>query len=81
MFISYEEEVKSLLLIGENTLEVQFTSPINKNRDRVNNYPYKLPSGSETTALQVDLSPERLHIILVGLGPRFVTMGIWKLYI
>ena len=79
MFISYEEDVKSLLLIGENTLEVQFTSPINKNRDRVNNYPYKLPSGSETTALQVgSFTRKAAYHFGWDWGPRFVTMGIWK---
>ena len=79
MFISYEEDVKSLLLIGENTLEIQFTSPINKNRDRVNNYPYKLPSGSETTALQVgSFTRKAAYHFGWDWGPRFVTMGIWK---
>ena len=79
MFISYEEDVKSLLLIGENTLEVQFTSPINKNRDRVNNYPYTLPSGSETTALQVgSFTRKAAYHFGWDWGPRFVTMGIWK---
>ena len=79
MFISYEEDVKSLLHIGENTLEVQFTSPINKNRDRVNNYPYKLPSGSENTALQVgSYTRKAAYHFGWDWGPRFVTMGIWK---
>ena len=79
MFVRYEEEVKSLLLIGENTLEVKFTSPINQNRDRVNNYPYTLPSGSETTALQVgSFTRKAAYHFGWDWGPRFVTMGIWK---
>ena len=32
MFVTYEKEVKSLLLKGENKLEINFISPINKTR-------------------------------------------------
>ena len=79
MFVGYEKEVKSLLLVGENTLEVKFTSPIKQNRDRVNNYPYTLPSGSETTALQVgSFTRKAAYHFGWDWGPRFVTMGIWK---
>ncbi len=79
MFITYEKEVKSLLLKGENKLEINFTSPINQNRDRVNNYPYKLPSGSETTPLQVgSFTRKAAYHFGWDWGPRFVTMGIWK---
>ena len=79
MFVTYEKEVKSLLLKGENKLEINFTSPINQNRDRVNNYPYKLPSGSETTPLQVgSFTRKAAYHFGWDWGPRFVTMGIWK---
>ncbi|GIR58039.1 MAG: beta-mannosidase [Crocinitomicaceae bacterium] len=79
MFVTYEKEVKSLLLVGENKLEVRFTSPINQNRDRVNKYPYKLPSGSETVALQVgSFTRKAAYHFGWDWGPRFVTMGIWK---
>ena len=79
MFVTYEKEVKSLLLVGENKLEVRFTSPINQNRDRVNKYPYKLPSGSETVGLQVgSFTRKAAYHFGWDWGPRFVTMGIWK---
>ena len=79
MFVTYEKEVKSLLLVGENKLEVRFTSPINQNRDRVNKYPYKLPSGSETVALQVgSFTRKAAYHFGWDWGPRFVSMGIWK---
>ncbi|MEC8459987.1 MAG: glycoside hydrolase family 2 protein [Bacteroidota bacterium] len=79
MFVTYEKEVKSLLLVGENKLEVRFTSPINQNKDRVNKYPYKLPSGSETVALQVgSFTRKAAYHFGWDWGPRFVTMGIWK---
>ena len=79
MFVTYEKEVKSLLLKGENKLEIKFISPINKNKERVKNYPYKLPSGSETTSLKVgSFTRKAAYHFGWDWGPRFVTMGIWK---
>ena len=79
MFRTWKAEIKSLLKIGENTLEVQFTSPINYNKKKYNNYPYKLPSGCETGETRVSsFTRKAAYHFGWDWGPRFVTSGIWK---
>ena len=80
MFITYEKEVKSLLLKGENKLEINFTSPINQNRDRVNNYPYKLPQVAKQL-LKVGSLQERLLSFWMGLGAKICNHGNMEAYL
>ncbi|MGB0882218.1 MAG: glycoside hydrolase family 2 protein, partial [Vicingaceae bacterium] len=79
MFRTWKAEIKSLLKIGENILAIQFTSPINFNKEKVENYPYSLPSGCETGEIQVSsFTRKAAYHFGWDWGPRFVTSGIWK---
>ena len=81
MFRSWEADVKSLLLEGGNTVRVEFESPIEHNRESVNQYKYALPSGNETNDIETKVySFTRKAAYHFGWdwGPRFVTSGIWK---
>ncbi|MDG1477232.1 MAG: glycoside hydrolase family 2 protein [Vicingaceae bacterium] len=79
MFRTWKVEIKPLLKVGENVLEVQFISPINYNKEKYNNYPYKLPSGCETGETRVSsFTRKAAYHFGWDWGPRFVTSGIWK---
>ena len=79
MFRSWSKSVKKMLVVGTNTLEVHFTSPINKNAEKVKNYKYQLPSGNETVPLKVSsFTRKAAYHFGWDWGPRFVTTGIWK---
>ena len=79
MFIEYKKEVKSYLKLGHNELKVVFHSPLKHNKEKVKNYPYKLPSGCEIHSLKVSpFTRKAAYHFGWDWGPRFVTMGIWK---
>jgi beta-mannosidase len=79
MFREWKANIKSLLKVGENKLEVQFYSPINFNKEKYNNHPYKLPSGCETVDPKVSaFSRKAAYHFGWDWGPRFVTSGIWR---
>lgn len=79
MFRKWKADIKSLLKIGKNELEVQFYSPINFNKDKYNRYPYKLPSGCETKEPRVSsFTRKAAYHFGWDWGPRFVTCGIWR---
>ena len=79
MFIEYKKEVKSYLKLGHNELKVVFHSPLKHNKEKVKNYPYKLPSGCESVSLKVSpFTRKAAYHFGWDWGPRFVTMGIWK---
>jgi beta-mannosidase len=79
MFRTWKADIKRLLKVGDNHLEVRFTSPINFNREEVKKFPYKLPSGNETVAEKVSpLTRKAAYQFGWDWGPRFVTSGIWK---
>lgn len=81
MFRSWKSEIKPLLKSDTNCLVVYFTSPINKNENRLKYYPYDLPSGNEGEDILVKVSPftrKAAYHFGWDWGPRFVTSGIWK---
>ena len=79
MFIEYKIEVRSYLNTGGNELKIIFHSPINFNKNKLNQYPYQLPSGCENTAIKVSpFTRKAAYHFGWDWGPRFVTMGIWK---
>ena len=79
MFRTWKADIKSLLKVGTNELEVQFISPINYNKEKQNNYPYSLPSGCETGETRVSsFTRKAAYHFGWDWGPRFVTCGIWK---
>ncbi len=79
MFRNWKADIKKNAKVGENQLEVKFVSPLNFNREKVNSYPYKLPSGNETVDLKVSpFTRKAAYQFGWDFGPRFVTSGIWK---
>ncbi len=79
MFRSWKADIKDIAKEGANELEVRFISPINFNKERVENYPHKLPSGNETVDLKVSsFTRKAAYQFGWDWGPRFVTTGIWK---
>lgn len=79
MFRTYRVEVKTFLHSGLNTVRVAFTSPLNRNKEKVENYPYKLPSGNETGSLQVSsFTRKAAYQFGWDWGPRLIGAGIWR---
>ncbi len=79
MFREWKAAIKSLLKVGENKLEVEFTSPLNHNKNAYENYPWKLPSGCETKEPRVSsFTRKAAYHFGWDWGPRFVTSGIWR---
>lgn len=79
MFRSWIADVKQYLKVGGNTLEVNFTSPINYNQEIYNKYPWKLPSGSETEEPRVgSFTRKAAYHFGWDWAPRFVSSGIWR---
>ena len=81
MFRSWELDVKDLLVTDSNELKIVFESPVLRNKNIVDDYPFKLPSGNEPKYVETKTSNfTRKAAYQFGWdwGPRFVTMGIWK---
>ncbi len=79
MFRIWSADIKPHLQIGENQLEVNFTSPINYNDSIYKNYPFQLPSGSETKEPRVgSFTRKAAYQFGWDWAPRFVTCGIWR---
>jgi len=81
MFRSWRKEVKPLLKKGKNELRVVFESPIEHNKEWVENSPHQLPSGNETEAIETKVaafSRKAAYQFGWDWGPRFVTSGIWR---
>lgn len=81
MFRNWEVDVKPWLKAEENILELKFTSPINKNKEKVRSYFVQLPSGNEPEDIPVKVySFTRKAAYQFGWdwAPRFVTCGIWR---
>ena len=81
MFRSWTVDVKKKLITGLNEIIVIFTSPILQNKEIVENYPYKLPSGNETSDIETKVSSftrKAAYHFGWDWGPRFVTSGIWR---
>ncbi|PCI96259.1 MAG: beta-mannosidase [Flavobacteriales bacterium] len=79
MFREWKTSIKEILKVGENVLEVQFISPINYNKEKIENYPYSLPSGCENGETRVSsFTRKAAYHFGWDWAPRFVTCGIWK---
>jgi len=81
MFRTWTVEVKDQLIQGKNELEIVFQSPIKYNNQKVENYPYKLPSGNETADIKTKVSSftrKAAYHFGWDFSPRFVTCGIWR---
>ena len=79
MFRQWKANIKKLLKVGKNQLEVHFRSPLNYHQKQYAQHPYKLPSGSETKEPRVgSFTRKAAYHFGWDWGPRFVTMGIWR---
>ena len=79
MFRNWTASIKEHLKIGRNELRVVFESPLKHHKERVEMYPYKLPSGNENVDLQVsNFTRKAAYHFGWDWGPRFVTAGIWR---
>jgi len=81
MFRSWSREVKGLLVPGINEIRVVFDSPIKRNKEWIQNYQHKLPSGNEPDSLEIKASAftrKAAYHFGWDWGPRFVTCGIWR---
>ena len=79
MFRGWQVDVRKILKTGQNTLRIQFESPLKVNKTAVEENAYKLPSGCETGPLQVgSFTRKAAYHFGWDWGPRFVTAGIWK---
>lgn len=72
MFRTWTDEVKSLLGVGENTLEVHFESASKVGKQKATELPYVLPEKERV------FSRKAQYHYGWDWGPRFVTAGIWK---
>jgi beta-mannosidase len=79
MFRSYTAAVDNLIKSGENELTISFTSPWNRNVNKIKSLPYKLPSGSEPANRPISsFTRKAAYQFGWDFAPRIVTMGIWR---
>lgn len=79
MFIGWDVPVKDFLKAGENTIRIDFESPLKHVSQSYQDLPFKLPA-------EFDLSDRKLSMFTrkaayqygSETGPRFVGCGIWK---
>jgi beta-mannosidase len=79
MFRSWTVDIKDYVHVGDNSIRILFTSPLIKNKEKVEKHPYKYPSGCETVDLKVSpFTRKAAYHFGWDWGPRFVTCGIWR---
>ncbi len=79
MFRQWKCDISAFAKVGKNEIKVEFTSPLNRNRKKVEEFPYSLPSGNETVELKVSpFTRKAAYHFGWDWGPRFVTSGIWR---
>jgi len=87
MFRSYVVDVKNILKLGENQLEIIFDSPIKRGLERREKIGYEIPiSGNDLAEIGKVSGGKRVSVFnrKAGYhfgwdwGPRLVTSGIWK---
>ncbi len=87
MFRTYTADVKTVLKIGENTLKIEFESPINKGIKKYNALGYTLPVSDNDMANIGKVEGDKQVSIFTrkagyhfgwDWGPRLVTSGIWR---
>lgn len=79
MFRAWRAEIRDLLRQGQNEVLVKFRTPLIENKQKLENYPVRLPSGNETVDLQVgSFTRKAAYHFGWDWGPRFVGCGIWR---
>jgi beta-mannosidase len=72
MFRTWKVEVKKLLKVGQNKLEITFISAVKKGKGTAKKLPYTLPGDEKVFTRKAQ------YQYGWDWGPRFVTAGIWK---
>ena len=85
MFRNYETDVSQFLIYGENTLEIEFISPITVGLQKLEEFGYGLPAVNDQSEVG-GLGDKKVSVFTRKApyqygwdwGPRFVTSGIWR---
>lgn len=72
MFRTWKVDLKPLLKLGQNTLEITFLSAVKKGKEKAALLPYTLPGDEKVFTRKAQ------YQYGWDWGPRFVTVGIWK---
>lgn len=72
MFRTWKVDVKKLLKIGQNKIEITFASAVSKGKEAAKGLPYTLPGDEKVFTRKAQ------YQYGWDWGPRFVTAGIWK---
>jgi beta-mannosidase len=72
MFRQWTIDVKKLLRVGENSLEIRFESAVKRGKQEAEKLPYTLPEGERVFVRKAQ------YQFGWDWGPRLVTAGIWK---
>lgn len=79
MFIGWDMPVKDFLKTGENTLRIDFESPLKHVYQSYQDLPYKLPAEYDLSDKKVSMFTRKAAYQYGSeTGPRFVGCGIWK---
>jgi beta-mannosidase len=79
MFREWRVDVKPFVRRGENTLVVQFRSPIAEVKAAYDGLGYTLPASNDQSARMVSMFTRKApYHYGWDWGPRFVTSGIWR---
>jgi beta-mannosidase len=78
MFRHWRVACRSSLRLGENTLQIKFSSPINKILPRLRNERYPLPAVRDQGEKTSPYTRKAPYQYGWDWAPRFVTSGIWK---
>jgi beta-mannosidase len=85
MFREWKVDVKELLLLEKNILEIEFISPVNIGLEKLEALGYGLPAANDLSELG-ELGDKKVSVFTRKApyhygwdwGPRFVTSGIWR---
>jgi beta-mannosidase len=85
MFRSWKTDVKPFLIEGENTIEIEFKSPIKVGLEKLEQLGYGLPAVNDQSE-NGELGDRKVSVFTRKApyhygwdwGPRFVTSGIWR---
>lgn len=82
MFIRYHFNVKHLLMVGSNRIEVRFTSPVLAAKEAARNFPYSVPPKCVPDYYNGECHVNFLRKMQASFGwdwgPAFPSVGIWK---
>lgn len=79
MFRTYKIDISSVLLLGKNSIEILFESPIQKAIPLYDSLSYRLPADNDRNEKQTSVFTRKApYQYGWDWAPRYVTMGIWR---